>query len=88
MTRQSGPVLADTTYNAISISGGTAGNAEQEALDAFAGLNLNDMTNVNAADIKFLGAVNNVANDAETEGFNKAIEAATGAEADALSVCT
>ncbi|KAF2129471.1 hypothetical protein P153DRAFT_290808 [Dothidotthia symphoricarpi CBS 119687] len=83
--RQSGPVLADTTYDAISISGGKAGNAEQEALAAFSGLDLTDMANIDPADIAFLGAVNDVANDAETEAFNPAIEAATGADGDAIS---
>lgn len=83
--RQSGPVLADTTYDAISISGGQAGNAEAEALAVFSALDLNNLANVDQADIKFLNQVNKVANGAETEAFNPAIEAATGAEADALA---
>ena len=83
--RQSGPVLADTTYDAISISGGQAGNAEAEALAVFSALDLNNPGNIDAADIDFLGQVNDVANDAETDAFNPAIEAATGAEADALA---
>ena len=83
--RQSGPVLADTTYDAISISGGQAGNAEAEALAVFSALDLNNPGNIDAADLDFLGQVNNVANDAETGVFNPAIEAATGAEADALA---
>ncbi|KAF2006418.1 hypothetical protein P154DRAFT_518031 [Amniculicola lignicola CBS 123094] len=77
-------VLADTTYDAISISGGVAGNAEAEALAVFSALDLNDLANIDPADIEFLGAVNDVANDAETDAFNVAIEAATGAEAEAL----
>jgi hypothetical protein len=84
--RQSGPVLADTTYDAISISGGQAGNAEQEALNVFKALNINDPASVDKADIKFLNTVNQVANKAEKEAFNPAIEAATGAEKDALAV--
>ncbi|KAF3044096.1 hypothetical protein E8E12_009503 [Didymella heteroderae] len=83
--RQSGPVLASTTYDAISISGGQAGNAEAEALAVFSALDLNNPGNIDAADIDFLGQVNDVANDAETDAFNPAIEAATGAEADALA---
>ena len=83
--RQSGPVLASTTYDAISISGGQAGNAEAEALAVFSALDLNNPENIDAADIDFLGQVNNVANDAETGAFNPAVEAATGAEADALA---
>lgn len=38
-------VLGSKTYDEISISGGTAGNAEQEALDVFSALDLNDMAN-------------------------------------------
>lgn len=82
--RQSGPVLADTTYDAISISGGQAGNAEAEALAVFSALDTSNPANIDPADIAFLGAVNDVANDAETDAFNPAIEGATGAEADAL----
>lgn len=85
-TRQAGAVLADTTFDAISISGGQAGNAEQEALDVFSALDLNNPENIDPADIEFLGAVNDVANDAETDAFNPAIEAATGDEATALEV--
>ncbi|KAJ4986262.1 hypothetical protein SVAN01_08197 [Stagonosporopsis vannaccii] len=82
--RQSGPVLADTTYDAISISGGQAGNAEAEALAVFSALDTSNPANIDEADIAFLAAVNDVANGAEKEAFNPAIEAATGAEADAL----
>lgn len=83
--RQSGPVLADTTYDAISISGGQAGNAEAEALAVFSALDVKNPGNIDAADLKFLGAVNDVANDAEVSAFNPAIKAATGADADALA---
>jgi hypothetical protein len=84
-TRQAA-ALADTTYDAISISGGQAGNAEQEALKVFAALNTNDPASVSQADIKFLNNVNKAANKAETDAFNPAIEAATGAAKDALAV--
>ncbi|GKU21397.1 unnamed protein product [Fusarium langsethiae] len=53
-------VFTQSTYDNLSISGGTAGNAQQEAL------------------------VNQIANDAETDAFNPAIDAASGEEADAL----
>jgi hypothetical protein len=85
-TRQAGPVLADTTFNDITISGGVAGDAEAEALAVFSALPLDDLASVDPADIEFLGAVNDVANDAETDAFNTAIEAATGEEATALEV--
>jgi len=78
------PVLAATTYDAISISGGTAGNAEAEALAVFSALG--NPATVDPADIDFLSAVNDVANDAETDAFNVAIEAATGDEKTALQV--
>jgi hypothetical protein len=84
--RQNAAVLADTTFNDITISGGTAGDGEAEALAVFSALDLNNPENIAQADIDFLGAVNDVANDAEVEAFNTAIEAATGAEADALEV--
>lgn len=84
--RQAGPVLASTTYNDISISGGQAGNAEAEALAVFSALDLANPGNIDPADIDFLGQVNDVANDAETDAFNPAIEAATGDEADQIQV--
>lgn len=84
--RQSGPVLADTTFNDISIAGGQAGNAEAEALAVFSALDLQNPGNIDPADIKFLGEVNNVANDAEVEAFNTALEGATGDEADQIQV--
>jgi hypothetical protein len=80
------PVLTATTYNDIQISGGTAGNAEQEALAAFSALDLENPENIDPADLDFLNTVNQVANDAEKEAFNTAIEAASGADADALQV--
>jgi hypothetical protein len=85
-TRQAG-VLKATTFNDISIAGGQAGNAEQEAADAFSALDLNDLANVSKADLDFLNEVNQVANDAEKEAFNPAVEAATGTAADAAQVC-
>jgi hypothetical protein len=86
-TRQaSAGVLKSTTFNAISIAGGQAGNAEAEAAAAFSALDLNDLANVAKADLDFLNEVNQVANDAEKEAFNPAVEGATGAEADAAQV--
>jgi hypothetical protein len=85
--RQNAPVFADTTFNAISIAGGVAGNAEAEALQVFSALDTNNPENINKADIEFLSEVNSVANDAEKEAFNTAIEAASGDAATALQVC-
>ena len=76
-------VFTTTTYDDLSISGGVAGNAEQEALDKLSGLP-DDLSTVEEADLDFLNSVNQIANDAETDAFNPAIEAADGEEADAL----
>jgi imidazole glycerol phosphate synthase subunit HisF len=83
--RQAG-VLKATTFNDISIAGGVAGNAEAEAAAAFSALNLNDLTSISKADQDFLDTVNQVANDAEKEAFNPAVEAATGDAAAAVQV--
>lgn len=82
--RQSGPVLASTTFNDISIAAGAAGNGKAEALAVFSALDLANPKNIDEADIDFLGQVNDVANDAETDVFNPAIEAADGAQAESL----
>ncbi|KAI4645704.1 hypothetical protein J4E93_005282 [Alternaria ventricosa] len=84
VARQAGPVLADTTYNDISIAGGQAGNAQAEAMAAFSALDLQNPGNIDPADLTFLNEVNQVANDAEKEAFNPAVEAATGDEADQI----
>jgi hypothetical protein len=78
-------VFTDKTFAELSISGGTAGNAEAEALEKLGGLPT-DLTTVEQADLDFLDSVNGLANDAEKEAFNTAIEAASGEEADALQV--
>ncbi|KAI1342734.1 hypothetical protein F5Y15DRAFT_370630 [Xylariaceae sp. FL0016] len=77
-------VFTQQTYDDISISGGTAGNAQQEALAVFDALDLNDLASVDQDDLEFLDSVNGICNDAEEEAFNPAIDAASGEEADAL----
>ncbi|KAI0436288.1 small secreted protein [Xylaria telfairii] len=77
-------VFTQQTYNDISISGGVAGNAQNEALAVFSALDQNDLANVDKDDLDFLNSVNQIANDAEDEAFNTAIDAASGEEADAL----
>ncbi|KAJ4128865.1 hypothetical protein NW768_007387 [Fusarium equiseti] len=76
-------VFSQSSYDNLSISGGTAGNAQQEALQKLGGLP-NDLSTVEKSDLDFLNSVNQIANDAETDAFNPAIEAASGEEADAL----
>ncbi|KAI1771232.1 hypothetical protein F4818DRAFT_216695 [Hypoxylon cercidicola] len=77
-------VFTQKKYDDISISGGTAGNAEQEALSVFSALDMNNLAGADDADIDFLKSVNSICNDAEDEAFNPAIDAATGDAADAL----
>ncbi|KAH6675310.1 hypothetical protein F5X68DRAFT_278379 [Plectosphaerella plurivora] len=84
MAKRQNNIFSDQDYNSLSISGGVAGNGEQEALEKLGGLPA-DLSTVSKADITFLGRVNSVANEAEKGAFNPAIEAATGAEADALA---
>ncbi|KAH7174793.1 uncharacterized protein B0J16DRAFT_388626 [Fusarium flagelliforme] len=76
-------VFSQSSYDNLSISGGTAGNAQQEALQKLGGLP-NDLSTVEKSDLDFLNSVNQIANDAETDAFNPAIKAASGEEADAL----
>jgi hypothetical protein len=77
-------VFTQQTYNDISISGGVAGNAANEALAVFSALDTNDLANVDKDDQDFLNSVNQICNDAEKEAFNTAIDAASGDAADAL----
>ncbi|KAH6983538.1 small secreted protein [Ilyonectria destructans] len=78
-------VFSTTSYNDLSISGGVAGNAQQEALAKLSGLP-SDLSTVEKADLDFLNSVNSIANDAEDEAFNPAIDAASGDEAVSLQI--
>ncbi|OTB19129.1 hypothetical protein K445DRAFT_8191 [Daldinia sp. EC12] len=77
-------VFTKQNYDDISISGGVAGNAEQEALAVFSALDMNNLATADKDDIDFLKSVNSICNDAEDEAFNPAIDDADGEEADAL----
>ncbi|XDG08634.1 hypothetical protein ABKA04_008249 [Annulohypoxylon sp. FPYF3050] len=77
-------VFTQKSYNDISISGGVAGNAENEALAVFSALDQNNLASADKDDIDFLKSVNSICNDAEDEAFNTAIDAASGDAADAL----
>ncbi|KAI0353662.1 hypothetical protein OH77DRAFT_1406415 [Trametes cingulata] len=72
-------------YADFQISDGTAGNAEAEAnavfVDPFNGV---DLATVDDATLDAVKTMREAAEDAETEQFNPAIEAASGDEADAL----
>lgn len=80
-------IFQPSTFNELSISGGTAGGAAQAALARLGPLP-QDLTTVEQSDIDFLDSVNSICNDAEKDAFNPAIDAADGEEADALQVCT
>ncbi|KAL3420315.1 hypothetical protein PVAG01_08814 [Phlyctema vagabunda] len=79
-------IFPTVTYDEITIAGGQAGDAEAEANAVFTGfgLDLNDLASLDEADLDFLNNVNSAANDAEKGVYNPAVEAATGAEADAI----
>jgi len=81
-----GSVLTAQAYNDISISGGTSGNAEAEANALFSSVP-SDLSTVSAADLKIIAGTHDVAEDAEVDAFNPAIDAAGGASsATALQV--
>ncbi|KAI1803021.1 hypothetical protein F4811DRAFT_363045 [Daldinia bambusicola] len=77
-------VFTKQTYNDISISGGVAGNAEEEALSVFSALDMNNLAAADKDDIDFLKSVNKICNEAEEEAFNTAIDDASGEAAKAL----
>lgn len=81
-----GSVLTASTYNDIQISTGTAGNAKADAAALFSAIDTNNLAGVSAADLKIVQATHDTAEDAETDAFNPAIDAASGAEATALQV--
>jgi hypothetical protein len=85
-TAADGSVLTASTYNAISISGGTAGTAEAEANALFSAIDMTNLAGVSAADLKVIKGTHDAAEDAEVEAFNPAIAAATGDAATALQV--
>ncbi|RDX46288.1 hypothetical protein OH76DRAFT_1420332 [Lentinus brumalis] len=73
------------SYADFQISDGTAGNAKAKAnavfVDPFAGV---DLATVDDDTLDAVKTMREAAEDAETEQFNPAIDAASGAEADAL----
>ncbi len=85
-TGAGGSVLTSASYNTFQISGGTAGSAEAEANALFTGIDQNNLASVSAADLKIIQGIHDVAEDAETDAFNPAIDAASGDAATALQV--
>ncbi|KAI0845428.1 hypothetical protein F5Y00DRAFT_167901 [Daldinia vernicosa] len=77
-------VFTQQNYNDISIAGGVAGNAQEEALAVFSALDTNNLASADEDDINFLKSVNKICNQAEEQAFNPAIDDASGEAADAL----
>ena len=75
--------LAVTPYNQLSISAGTAGNAQAEAIAKFP-FTADQFATVSAADLATIQTMRESAENAETDAFNPAIAAATGDTATAL----
>ncbi|TDZ19427.1 hypothetical protein Cob_v007865 [Colletotrichum orbiculare MAFF 240422] len=77
-------VFKTTTFDDLSISGGNAGTAKEDALKKLGGLPT-DLKAVEKADLTFLNAVNKIANNAERGAYNaKIAETAPGEDALAL----
>lgn len=81
-----GSVLTSSAYNDFQISGGTAGTAQTEANALFANIDMNNLAAVSAADLKVIKGIHTAAEDAETDAFDPAVDAATGDAATALQV--
>lgn len=79
-------MLRRQSFNSISIADGTAGNADKEANRVFSAINKNNLGQVSRADYEIIKDVNEICNEAEADGFNPAIESASGEKAEALKV--
>ena len=82
----SASVLSPSTYNAIQISTGTAGNSKANADALFSAIDQSNLAGVSAEDLKIIQDTHDAAENAETEAFNPAIAAASGDAATALQV--
>lgn len=85
-TGSDGSVLTASTYNDIQISSGTAGNAKANADALFSAIDQNNLAGVSASDLKIIQDTHDAAEDAETDAFDPAIDAANGDAATALQV--
>ncbi|POS83889.1 hypothetical protein EPUL_005260 [Erysiphe pulchra] len=79
-------VLSSQSYSDLQISDGKAGSAEQEAAAKFQGLDKGDLSKVSDADVKLIKGIHDVAEKAEVEAFNPAIEKATGDDLKAMKI--
>ncbi|KAK1981719.1 hypothetical protein LZ30DRAFT_749854 [Colletotrichum cereale] len=83
-TVQRRALFTPKTFDELSISGGNAGTAKEDALAKLAGLPA-DLSTVDKADLNFLDNVNKIANQAERGAYNvKIAETAPGEAALAL----
>ncbi|RKF65827.1 putative small secreted protein [Erysiphe neolycopersici] len=78
--------LSSRPYSELQISSGVAGNAEQEAAAKFNGLDKVDPATVSKADRDMIKQIHDIAEKAEINAFNPAIEKATGDELKALKI--
>lgn len=84
---QSAANFKELSYDQFQISDGVGGNAQAEAnvvfVDPFAGT---DLATVSSDVLDAMNSMREAAEDAETSDFNPQIDAASGADADALQV--
>ncbi len=66
-TSSSASVLTTSTYNELSISAGTAGNAKAEAAAKFP-VDLSNLAGVSAADLAIIQGAHDIAENAEGDG--------------------
>ncbi|KAF2651188.1 hypothetical protein K491DRAFT_782050 [Lophiostoma macrostomum CBS 122681] len=76
-------VLTVRSYADFQISDGVAGNAMAEVMAKFP-IDVNNLASVSSADQKVISDARQVAESAETDAFNPAIDAASGDAATAL----
>ncbi|KAF2472877.1 uncharacterized protein BDR25DRAFT_283447 [Lindgomyces ingoldianus] len=76
-------VLTKQSYADFQVSDGVAGNALAEVNAKFP-IDTSDLANVDPADQQIISDARKVAESAETDAFNPAIDAASGADATAL----
>lgn len=84
-TGTSANVLTASSYNDFQISSGIAGNASAEVL-ALMPIDRNNLAGVSADDLNVIKGIHDAAEDAETDAFDPAIDAASGDAATALQV--
>ncbi|KAK2032052.1 hypothetical protein LX32DRAFT_225666 [Colletotrichum zoysiae] len=77
-------VFTPKTFDELSISGGNAGTAKEDALAKLGGLP-EDLSTVDKADLTFLDSVNKIANQAERGAYNVKIAQSVPGE-DALAL--